>query len=103
MYYECHVIVRPPFDTAKVRDLSRGQGWWGSILKHDDGNEELVGDFIITTRGDTHEDTEARMMTLVRAIQATGANVRRYKIEHAVLDSKYYDKHCLIVDDAPDE
>lgn len=100
MYFETHIIVgepvaESPADEGLIRKMASNHGFWCSVLNQDESNEERAGDMILTTRDQMLEDAKVRISELVYALHSHGVPVRRYKVEHAVLDSKLDDALML--------
>lgn len=94
-YLECHIVVRPdkPEDTEFMQPLMKARGWWMSTLTVDESNEEKAGDLIFTTRESDSDIIIIRekMLSALKFLSDNKTQIKRYKIEAAILDSKKSD------------
>ncbi|HYE93923.1 MAG TPA: hypothetical protein VEA38_23030 [Terriglobales bacterium] len=95
-YYEVHVIVGGEAPRSALAAMCVANGFWASELTSDTGGEERPGDVILTTRDSRQEAAIERIKRLVLDAKYTGIKVRRYKVEHCVLDSKVADELALL-------
>lgn len=97
MYFECHVVVKPPYEVLTVQEAAKEFRFWMSTIQHDEGDDdEKAGDLIFTTRAQAYSEIELQMIRLCRKLREKGVRVKRYKIEFAVVDSKSGDVHGFL-------
>ncbi len=91
--YECHITIAPVFGEHLNVAKNVADAWGfkvASLLMVKDGMEEPSRrDTFMTSHSPTYDILETNMRLCVEAMQANGLEVRRYKIELIVLDSKY--------------
>lgn len=90
LYYECHVTIDPVFDERleQFKELCKlYQFHVAKLLMQKGGPSNL--DSFCTGRGQDYKTLENDMYGLITDLIADGFRVRRYKIEAALLDSKY--------------
>lgn len=88
--FECHITIDPvPADRREfAENLARCFSFKLAKLYMDKGVPSQKDTFM-TGHDQKYDVMEAKMYTLVKALQDNGFKVRRYKIEHIILDSKY--------------
>lgn len=93
-YYESHITVEPIFDERldQFKVLCKQHGFKAADLlmqkRKEDTPERSRYDTFCTGRATTQTDLHNRMMSLLGLLQREGFKVWRYKIEHAILDSR---------------
>lgn len=93
-YYESHITVEPIFDERldRFKALCKQQGFRVADLlmqkRKEDTPERSRFDTFCTGRDPTYWDLHYRMVALLGFLKQEGFKVWRYKIEHAILDSR---------------
>lgn len=110
LYYECHVTIEPVFEERleELRKIAQCSYFHVAELlmqkREEDTPERSKYDTFCTGRSKSYYDMVDRMRVVVFALQDAGFKVWRYKIEDAVLDSRYGDTYSLLhKDDLPDK
>ena len=95
LYYEVHVTIDPAFDKlAKIKEVARVYKYKMAdllMVKNDGEEEQHVKDMFFTTRTKDYRTAEMRVKEFCKCMKMLGVNVRRYKIEDTVLDSRSSD------------
>lgn len=97
LYYECHITVEPVFDDKLelMKELCRSYQFRVADLlmqkRKADSPARSMYDTFCTGRHKDYKTLEARMELLIRDLQLWGFKVWRYKIEDALIDSRYND------------
>jgi len=97
LYYESHITVEPVFDDRLelFREICKAFGFKVADLlmqkRKVDTPERSVYDTFCTGRHRDYKEIYHRMRGLIATLQRNGYEVWRYKIEDAILDSRYDD------------
>jgi hypothetical protein len=103
LYWESHVTIEPVFDDERLKRLEglcKPFGFKVANLlfqkRAEDTPERNKSDTFTSARSPEREALLVRMVRLIGALQVEGFMVWRYKIEAAVIDSKYDDAFGLL-------
>lgn len=102
LYYECHVTIDPVFGEERkaLAEIIKPYKFKLAklVMKKGKGEEykDSTLDTFFTAHGKYYSDLQQRMVDCVRLVQSEGYNVRRYKIENTIIDSKFEDLLELI-------
>jgi hypothetical protein len=97
LYYECHITVEPVFDDRLelMKELCKSYKFRVADLlmqkRKADSPARSMYDTFCTGRDKNFRVLESRMELLIRDLQLWNFKVWRYKIEDAIIDSKYKD------------
>lgn len=97
-YYEAHITIEPVFGErhAKFRSLCVEHKFSPATLlmqkRKSDTPERSQNDAFCTGRSISYSDIEDRMLGLLGALESSGFQVWRYKIESTLLDSRHGDE-----------
>lgn len=93
LYYEAHVTIDPVPEDKRlaVQTLADPFGCKLAKLLMQKGQPSNLDTFM-TCHGKDLGQMESRVAGLVRRLQAVGLNVRRYKIEDTLMDSRNEDE-----------
>lgn len=100
--YECHVTIEPVFgDELKLAEqvAQRHVFKLAKLLMQKDSASEAVPsrrDTFMTGHAREFGGMRGRMVSLVRDLKNSGFQVRRYKIEEILVDSKQHDSLNLL-------
>lgn len=86
-YYESHVTIDPTDKLDKLKFISGAFGFKLAKLYLDKVSDL---DQFMTAHGTEFAEISARMDNLVLTLKDNGFNVRRYKIEAVLVDSRDY-------------
>lgn len=101
-YYEAHVTIEPIFDDLREGAAVTAQQYGFKLAKllmqkrTEDAPERSKYDTFMTSHDYNLEEITKRTKHLVRALQAAGLVVWRYKIEDIVVDSRLSDELGLL-------
>lgn len=93
LYYEIHVTTDPPVDEAEAERLARvakGLQFHQAKLFMQKGDPHNL-DAFYTARTVSLADAQFLTYRFVRTLRALGVNVRRYKVEDTIVDTKEED------------
>jgi len=94
LYYESHVTIDPVFDERLdlFKQLCKERSFHvAKLLMEKRKSKEFEisnNDAFCTGRGNSFDDLKTRMLALLNDLRIHEFNVRRYKIENAILDSR---------------
>lgn len=91
-YYECHVTVDPVFgeDLERFKRVCAAPNIGFKVAKLLMEKGPSTKDSFCTGHSHTYEDMRRRMETCVDSLRTHGFNVRRYKIEAVVFDTRIH-------------
>lgn len=98
LYYECHITVEPVFDDRLdlMKEICKGWGFRVADLlmqkRKADTPERSMNDTFCTGRHCDYDVLHDRMCLLIANLASEGFKIWRYKIEDAIIDSKYVDE-----------
>lgn len=101
-YYESHITIEPVFDDVREGAAITAQQYGFKLAKllmqkrAVDAPKRSKYDTFMTAHSVNLEDITKRTKDLVLALQASGLNVWRYKIEDTILDSRIIDELGLL-------
>lgn len=101
--HECHITIEPVFGKRLALAKRIADAWGFKVasllmVKDDGTTEPSRRDTFMTSHSPIYEIIEINMRLCVGAMQASGFNVLRYKIELIMLDSKYQRDPLNILD-----
>ncbi len=89
-YYEIHVTTDPVFDGGEVvllKSLCAKHGFKvAELLKRNGASHDL--DSFATAHSKTYGGAVVKTLGLLGLLKTNGFKIRRYKIEHCILDSR---------------
>lgn len=92
LYYEAHITVAAPprgdYDTF-VRKVT-SEDWRASKFEHDDV-DHIEGKWFLSAKAKAGHAIKAMVLGMLHELRSAGFTVERWKIEEAMLDSKYGD------------
>lgn len=90
LYFEVHVTLDPVFEHRRERaeTIARAYGFRLAKLTKANGGEH-TDDAFMTGRGTDYEVMRKTTCDLVGFLKREGFNVRRYKLENTLVDSKH--------------
>lgn len=97
LYYECYVTIEPVFDDKLelLKKLAEKSNFHVADLlmqkREEDTPERSKFDTFTTARNTKYDDLYLDMTIFIDCLMQAGFKIWRYKIEDAVLDSKYQD------------
>lgn len=97
LYYEAHVTIDPveEWRRPEVENLAHNSGFRLAKLLMDKGVPSQLDTFM-TGHSKDLDDIKHRTELTVRLLKGNGFNVRRYKIEDTLLDSRHDDVFKLL-------
>jgi hypothetical protein len=101
-YFESHVTIEPVFDDRlnSLKEICRQFNFHVADLllkKRDmDTEERSRNDSFCTGRSKNYKELELKTRNLIVRLKEKGYQIWRYKIEEAIIDSKYEDSLNLI-------
>lgn len=97
LYYEAHVTIDPVFDAQRELAAFLAKDWQFRLAKlYMDKGVPNQKDTFMTGHGMELNDIKMRTINLVGSLKRHGFNVRRYKIEDTILDSRTNDELRLL-------
>ncbi len=102
LYYESHITIDPVFDDARemASELAKQYKFKLAtlIMRKREADEEKPAedDTFMTGHSKDYQDISARTRGLVELLQTNGYQVRRYKIEDTLVDSRSNDEWGLL-------
>lgn len=104
LYYESHVTIEPVFDERLIKFVEICASYKFLVAnllmqkRKEETPEKSKYDSFCTGRDSSFPELEHRMMGLLTSLKKEGFKIYRYKIESAVLDSRYNDSKFPIKD-----
>ena len=99
-YFECHITFDPVFDEQLIllEDVVKKYNFKVAKLLMQKGKYEEIStkDTFMTGHSKNYDDISNRMKFLIDETTKLGYNIRRYKIENIVLDSRICDELNLL-------
>lgn len=94
IYYESHVTIDPSFSFNDLNEICSENGFKLASLYMKKGGELRLSDLdqFMSAHDTDYDDIYARTIIQVDQLRNAGFNVRRYKIEAVILDSREYIK-----------
>lgn len=101
-YFESHVTVEPVFDErlTQLTEICKEFHFHVADLllkkRASDTEQRSQSDSFCTARSKDYGELEVRMRNLISRLKTEGYQIWRYKIEDALLDSRYEDTLKLL-------
>lgn len=102
LYYECHITIDPVFGEERDRLARIIKPFKFKlaklVMKKSKGDEykDSQLDTFMTGHGKYYSKLKVRMVNCIEVAKIEGYNIRRYKIEDTIIDSKHEDLLELI-------
>lgn len=99
LYYETHITVEPmqaeSFSYEDFAARMAALGWRASKFEHDDV-DQIAGKWFLSNKDQRKKTIKKEVPKMLKFLREKGFTVERWKIEKAVLDSKYGDTEDML-------
>lgn len=105
LYYEAHITVEVPDSAWQYAEkfgyeafcvAAEGMGWKASKFEYDDV-DNIAGMWFMSAKDNVRDNLKKDVYNTLEALEGFGLTVARWKIEKAILDSKYGDQKGLLL------